>query len=179
MPRAPADATERCKMVSGYYGRLPWQPQVSARASISHSVGESMEKRGGERNPQRKKGGETNRGGEVWKKEPACLGDGREGASDGVRLRCEGGKAIPPDRRTCWNVSGLISQSVCCCATCSHSLSPFLLLLSDSADSALRCGRHRVRLSDGVSMETSISQSASVFFCVFFLLGKALSRLSV
>lgn len=47
MPRAPADVTERHKMVSGYYGRLLWQPQVSVRASISHSVGES--KREGER----------------------------------------------------------------------------------------------------------------------------------
>lgn len=74
--RAPADVTERRKMVSGYYGRLLWQPQVSVRASISHSVGESKGERGnetegerwaGEKNLQRKKGGEISRGGEVWK----------------------------------------------------------------------------------------------------------------
>lgn len=79
MPRAPADVTERRKMVSGYYGRLLWQPQVSVRASISHSVGESKregekgerdregERWAGEKNLQRKKGGEISRGGEVWK----------------------------------------------------------------------------------------------------------------
>lgn len=39
-------------MVSGYYGRLLWQPRVSSRASISHSVGE------GEENPERSRGAE-------------------------------------------------------------------------------------------------------------------------
>lgn len=34
-------------MVSGYYGRLLWQPQVSVRASISHSVGEREREREG------------------------------------------------------------------------------------------------------------------------------------
>lgn len=40
-------------MVSGYYGRLLWQPQVSVRASISHSVGESKRERGNETERER------------------------------------------------------------------------------------------------------------------------------
>lgn len=43
-PRAPANTTEP---VSGYYGRLLWKPQVSARASILHSM-EVRERRRGE-----------------------------------------------------------------------------------------------------------------------------------
>lgn len=39
-PEPPPTFTETRKMVSGYYGRLLWQPQVSVRATISLSVGE-------------------------------------------------------------------------------------------------------------------------------------------
>lgn len=72
-PRAPADVTETRKTASGYYGRLLWQPQVSVRASISHSVG-ARERGGGggggEKNPQR---GERD---EVWKCFRCLRGEG-------------------------------------------------------------------------------------------------------
>lgn len=42
-PKPPLNAAET---VSGYYGRLPWQPQVSARASISHSMKARERRRG-------------------------------------------------------------------------------------------------------------------------------------
>lgn len=44
-PSAPADVNRDTEeMESSYYGRLLWQPQVSARASISRSVGEEEER---------------------------------------------------------------------------------------------------------------------------------------
>ena len=79
-PRAPANVTETRKTVSGYYGRLLWQPQVSVRASISHSVGE--------------RGRET----EGWREEPAERRRVEKSAEE-VRcgnkhaFRCRGGGA--------------------------------------------------------------------------------------
>lgn len=76
-PRAPADVTETRKTASGYYGRLLWQPQVSVRASISHSVGA----RGGGRRTRREERGVR------------CGNASGVGEERGRGEKCEGGKS--------------------------------------------------------------------------------------
>ena len=77
MPRTPADVTETRKMVSGYYGRLLWQPQVSVRASISHSVGEKEREREKERGEERRTRREEKSTEEVRCGNKQCIGTKR------------------------------------------------------------------------------------------------------
>ncbi len=111
-PRAPADVTETRKMVSGYYGRLLWQPQVSVRASISHSVGERerevegwreepAERRRVEKSAEEVRCGSKHALGAGIGKRARRGGDEEERwegervleRCDGVRLRCEGSRS--------------------------------------------------------------------------------------
>lgn len=147
-------------MVSGYYGRLLWQPQVSVRASISHSVGERAgwreepaERRRVEKSAEELRCGNKyalgvgkgrGRGEEqMWRRKKRWTGCS-EGGCEGekVMVRCErwgetevseekiGGRPRGPLDQSCPASTQNISPLLCNHCSAARCVPPFIYLFS-------------------------------------------------